>query len=422
MKFSTFVRTIWSIVRRHPARPSTDRYKEPSHTSSKLPELPIEIWEMVIDHLWNDPGSLAVCALVCKSWSFRCLFHLRGKLLVRDRNVVVQAAKRLRAGLWEAETIEEVTIRSDGPGHQAIPQLVTFAAIFARRLTCLQELTIEWATLETSATWMHADVFLHLSAFTSITRLRLNHVVFPTVAVFGRLIFALSNLTYLRCVEVGFDNGGFRAASFPRRPHPKLAYLSLATNLPHALHDVVEFLVVTDIASTLKEIRLGDPSLPIQAHSARAYILPSLLCAASTSLHQLNVYLSGDHAKRLSCALPDGLEPASTLHDLLVQVPNTGEKLHEVCIVVDVLDNSGETIIQSLLERELDSQQCSLIDDAFSSPKFSSLERVVFQIRCYLRYALPEESEWRQRLSSRLPKLSATGVLRTSITARNIPE
>lgn len=38
--------------------------------------LPVELWDNIIDHLWDDRESLAACSIVCRAWRPSVHTHL----------------------------------------------------------------------------------------------------------------------------------------------------------------------------------------------------------------------------------------------------------------------------------------------------------------------------------------------------------
>ncbi|KZT01626.1 uncharacterized protein LAESUDRAFT_457006 [Laetiporus sulphureus 93-53] len=56
-----------------------------------LPQLPIEVWENVIDHLWNHRFALRPCSLVCRAWNPPSCFHLH-------RPIEIYSVKGVMAG------------------------------------------------------------------------------------------------------------------------------------------------------------------------------------------------------------------------------------------------------------------------------------------------------------------------------------
>ena len=49
-------------------------------------ELPQEIADHIIDHLWNDKHALGTCSLVCKAWSLCARHHLFANVVITDSN------------------------------------------------------------------------------------------------------------------------------------------------------------------------------------------------------------------------------------------------------------------------------------------------------------------------------------------------
>ena len=65
-----------------------------------LPELPIEVWEKIIDHTWhpgNDRRAVVACALSCRAWLLRCRYHLYRRLSILSEgglNAVIETLSR----------------------------------------------------------------------------------------------------------------------------------------------------------------------------------------------------------------------------------------------------------------------------------------------------------------------------------------
>ncbi|KZS99554.1 uncharacterized protein LAESUDRAFT_616257, partial [Laetiporus sulphureus 93-53] len=59
------------------------------------PQLPIEVWENVIDHLWDKQWTLLECHLVCRAWYPRSRFHLHRSIWFVSSKGVKAYAKAL---------------------------------------------------------------------------------------------------------------------------------------------------------------------------------------------------------------------------------------------------------------------------------------------------------------------------------------
>ncbi|EPT01996.1 hypothetical protein FOMPIDRAFT_99737 [Fomitopsis schrenkii] len=164
-----------------------------------LPELPATIWELVIDHLWEDSDGLRQCALVCKAWQARCRFHLLSKIILRHPRSV----HRLAHLLQEQPQLRERVLSAEiwgGQRIQPIAHLGTFASMLAKKLPSLQVLCVYYAEWQQHT--VRPNTFLHLSSFATVFELRLSKVVFPTKLVLARLICGLPNLLFLNVVDV----------------------------------------------------------------------------------------------------------------------------------------------------------------------------------------------------------------------------
>jgi len=208
---------------------------------------------------------------------------------------VARLAKVTRLSSFHAEAVRVVVIR--GGRHAGrrspVPHLGTFAAMLARRLTRLKEFCLWSANWDPSL--MQADVLLHLSAFHSVTLLSLINVVFPSTQIFGRLVCSLPNLDMLYCIDIKFTQPTFDAAFFLKcPPHKQLTRLTLDES---PMADVINFLVVANMAANFKTIQLGYFNA-IYLHEVKAFGIQRLLRAASESVQKLDLTLVGPTPQR----------------------------------------------------------------------------------------------------------------------------
>ncbi|PCH38783.1 hypothetical protein WOLCODRAFT_149723 [Wolfiporia cocos MD-104 SS10] len=169
----------------------------PPPASSKVP---IEIWEQVIDILWDEPATLRSCLLVCRKWRDRSWYHLRkvgARSILHEREQVHQLAKLVRAAPGYRHALRTMYIGGcQGEREQnGIAHLGVFAAMLAGQLPCLEKLGIIHGIWRTGS--MNAGFFLHLSALSSVTELVLRDVAFPSISIFGRFIWSFPNLDQL---------------------------------------------------------------------------------------------------------------------------------------------------------------------------------------------------------------------------------
>ncbi|KZT08111.1 uncharacterized protein LAESUDRAFT_75822 [Laetiporus sulphureus 93-53] len=257
-----------------------------------LPQLPIEVWENVIDHLWDDRDALKACIFVCRAWYSPSRFHLH-------RQIEIQSVKGVKAYVKELKQTPELSKRAhnmtiDGIWGSDLSSLSTAAILLARKLPRLERLTIrrsEWRP------WtMHKDIFLHLSAF-SVTRLVLYDVTFPSVTVFGRLICALPCLVELKCTHLIFTHDHFHRDAFGLYCN-RVKICSLSIMLKHtAVPDsLIDFLANICISSHLQRcIIRHDPSSEYSPYKGE---LQRLLNASLGSLSELQFDLELARSER----------------------------------------------------------------------------------------------------------------------------
>ncbi|PCH41670.1 hypothetical protein WOLCODRAFT_58712, partial [Wolfiporia cocos MD-104 SS10] len=168
----------------------------------------IEVWELVINMLRDEPRALMACELVCKRWSKRCQYFLRklaSMSILSDQKEVVVWAKTIHAMSRHGHRVKRVHISGDTEhkdNTRSLSHLGTFTAMLAGCLPNLRELFIKYG--HWYAGTIHGNVFLHFTAFSGIVDLRLLDVTFPSIATFGRLICSLRSLCELKLENVSF--------------------------------------------------------------------------------------------------------------------------------------------------------------------------------------------------------------------------
>ena len=253
-----------------------------------LSKLPVEVWERVMDHLWEDYPELLACSLVCRAWYPRSRFHLLSRVLLQSRADVHRLARNLKSMHGLRDQIHTLIVRG-GPTEAtctSIPQIGTLAAALAHNPPRAEELGL-W-----HACWRDIpdDTFLHLTTFTSLSRLTLAYVTFPNVLTFGRLIFSLPGLEVLACRDVSFEKKG-PPITFHAVP-TQIIDFDMLSGAP--MDDVVDFLIEPGyIAQGLQQLHVAwwDP-IPL-LKELKALRVQSILQAASGSLLLLDIRLGG---------------------------------------------------------------------------------------------------------------------------------
>lgn len=388
-----------------------------------LQRVPIEVWENVIDELQDNWWRLRACARVCRGWIARSRLHLRKWVILQRPDQVWRLAKLVRTGSWEVESCRTVWLRRTRTGYYSLRTLGLFAAMFAGKMPRLEELLV-WGSdswMEWKPGEMHADVFLHLSAFTSITRLILQNVRFPSVQTFGRLLSAFPSLATLECGWIEFKAHNLNVGALLRRPR-KLATLDLGLLDLATLDDICRLLVGTEMASTLKEIK----SWSIRLCDLNESGIPALISSAGASLLSLDLRLDGSRDEEpavemdqmdlsqlvnLQHARFDMMESAIDwvlwLCHQLASYPTSSTALRTLTLLIDVEHGADYADYAGL-----DATTFQQLDNALSTPPFMSLKEVRLECYSFGPWNTAVSEGFRQLLRARLPQLDARGILR----------
>lgn len=221
-----------------------------------LPQLPVEVWEKVIDQLRQYPRELSKCSLVCKSWYARAQYHLVVTTTLLNPPQVYRFATLLRKLTELRARVKQVIIRgaasSLSRSRRAIPHFGTFALMLVQKLPAVETLCIYDAVWELGPPHI-SSVYVHLRSFTSITELRLLRTTFPTKLALARLICALPGLTTLACTAVDFRSATWNAVAFCAVP-PRVKDI----RLDGPSDDVAElFATQLGIAASMEEFTAG---------------------------------------------------------------------------------------------------------------------------------------------------------------------
>ena len=261
-------------------------------------DIPIEIWERVIDHLWSFPATLHACAQVSRAWYSRSLFHLVGTARLTSRTRTYGFLHALDAHPILRTRVHSVDIwGSTGPDfaeednsaacRPPVPHLATFAAAAARRLPAVRSLDI-WR-----ADWREpgarARVLTHLGAFTSVTELNLFRVAFPNMPTFGRLVVALPALMILFAEDVTFRTLKYELTAFCTRPCALRTICLDGATVPH----MIDFLIdPADILRGVVKVTVGWYQ-PLPIEMLEAWHIKEMLNAVGEALDNFSLWMEG---------------------------------------------------------------------------------------------------------------------------------
>ncbi|KAH9918685.1 uncharacterized protein B0H18DRAFT_1030417 [Fomitopsis serialis] len=220
-------------------------------------ELPVDIWERVLNEFRDHPRVLFICACVCRTWyshASRSLPRIDDAWELAGRADVMRVA---RVFGWEYPSVRmqrkwrAVVVRG-GHTTRSLAHLKTFAAALAKQLCRIDELEIR------SGDWRpgsaDAPTFARFSACIALSRLTLRGITFPSTTLVAKLICALPNLARLSIVDVKtIEKRRGHDLCLPHGRPLRLRWLLLDST---GVDDVVEFLADADIMCRVTQATL----------------------------------------------------------------------------------------------------------------------------------------------------------------------
>ncbi|KZT67364.1 hypothetical protein DAEQUDRAFT_397811 [Daedalea quercina L-15889] len=412
-----------------------DRHHAPALacTLSSHLSLPIELWEMVIDSLIDEPQALLACAFVCKAWFVRCRMHLTlGVLQLGHHRDVIRLSRFVRAHHAFAKR-EFVSIQGSTLASKSLAHLPMFTAQLAGRMPCLESLFIEHGVWRTGMT--DVGFFTRVASFTSISRLTLNDVTLPSTSIFAQLVCALGRLVELYCVNVKTvkKRSGERLC-LPLTRHSRLSHLTLVG--PH-VHDIIEFLVDGGLAQRLSDLTLHVGHVGYQHFIHMDAVAYRELLAACWCLRVLHLRV---RAAMTSAVNPDDVSVhylhLGTTHKLevlhlsvephlygdyrfgwattLLSYVSSSSAIRELVITFDIQGETDGRVHDSLLTKLSDETDMTLLDRVLASRRYARLENVEV-ILCVghveSRLVKSREALWVERIETQLQEVRRKGIL-----------
>ncbi|KZT00705.1 uncharacterized protein LAESUDRAFT_529290 [Laetiporus sulphureus 93-53] len=252
-----------------------------------VPQLPMEVCENVIDHLWDDQRALRQCTRVCRAWYPPSRVHLHRQITISSVEDVQAYAKKLKQTPELSKRPHNMAMMGGGDWRSDLSVLSTAAILLAPKLPRME--TLEISMSEWKPWTMHRDIFLHLSCF-SVTRLNLYRVTFSSINVFGRFVCALRALVELELRDVEFIRDEFHRDTFGLyRNRVNIRFLLLGAVSRMRPENLMDFLTHPCISSRLQRLIIDDsPSGTEKQDQSKCQ---QLLDAASGSLLELPLVL-----------------------------------------------------------------------------------------------------------------------------------
>ena len=164
---------------------------------AQLPELPLDVYELIIDFVWPDREALLACALTCRAWYARSRSNLFYRVELYNLNQLSQFSAQLAADKRIGHALRELYVT---PYHAQSQLLGEFPFALAGQLPAVSRLRID--IRRDFYPYIHPEFYSSLSRFASVTTLELWRVQFPTLGDFAALVCALPGLRSLACWRV----------------------------------------------------------------------------------------------------------------------------------------------------------------------------------------------------------------------------
>ncbi|KZT66533.1 hypothetical protein DAEQUDRAFT_446822 [Daedalea quercina L-15889] len=217
-------------------------------------ELPLDIWERVLNGFLDDPRTLFICARVCRAWyalASRHLPRIGDTWALAGRADVMRVARVFGREYPSAKAQRKwraVVLEGSGVA-RSLAHARTFAAALAKQLCRIDELEIHNGVWTPGAA--DASTFVRITTCIALSTLTLRNVVFPSTTAVAKLICSLPNLSRLSIIDVN-TNDKRRGHTFCL-PHDRPRQLRWVQFDCSGLDDVVQFMAYAGITSTVTQ-------------------------------------------------------------------------------------------------------------------------------------------------------------------------
>ncbi|KAI0789920.1 hypothetical protein C8Q75DRAFT_763181 [Abortiporus biennis] len=194
-------------LQEEPRPPEDANDDTPEMPRKPLPELPIEVWEQVIEWaylqelaIWrlprNQSHAAATCAQVCRAWVPRSRYYLSRRVEIRSGKDLIQATDALRRWARSGLSIQTLVIWPDPLSDVSKDYWVSSVPIkLSKTLGTVEELIIYFIDLRK----VHSIFVSSVGTLgRSLRKVDFANVDFATLEQFARLVFSLPLLKELR--------------------------------------------------------------------------------------------------------------------------------------------------------------------------------------------------------------------------------
>ncbi len=177
-------------------------------TASRIPTLPTEVIEEVIDQAGDDPLSLRDLSLLCRPLLTRARIHLFTAIVIRNVEQMNSSREFFDLSPWVLPLVRTVTLAVNIPDDYNKPNIPLLDIFRVHLLTQLSNLRAWGLRTEQPGYYgprlsLHCSVLLCYRTYGShIQNLEIANIYIQDVSHFVRLISAFTNLRSLSCSTV----------------------------------------------------------------------------------------------------------------------------------------------------------------------------------------------------------------------------
>lgn len=181
--------------------------------TSRLPQLPVEVCELIIDFVnasfvgFNHEtdierrNTLRACSLVCRCWRPRSQLHLYHFVVLDDKKQLELWARSIRQNPELATYIHDVSLRGNRDGLKfpsGVEQWTSLIALALSSLTQVDRFTLKWCDWR----FLHPSFFTMVSSIPSITQLILTSIQLHSSRELVHFFHSFPNLQCLLLLDV----------------------------------------------------------------------------------------------------------------------------------------------------------------------------------------------------------------------------
>ncbi len=176
---------------------------------TKLPYIPQEVAENIIDEFSRDIRSLSHCALTCQRWHPRARYHLMTSIRVQSREDLFSIRDYISSNPWMSSAVRSLYISPGYTESKALSLLEAVSVLLLSRLPNLRSFGMRHSasmSLNTRVSGMplsfHAHALIWIRTYLHVEELSLGPVRFRTGGELARFLVALPRLQRLECTSL----------------------------------------------------------------------------------------------------------------------------------------------------------------------------------------------------------------------------